>query len=75
MKKLVLATAAVGALALGSLSFAAPGEAATAVYLGKPAVQSNVVDARCWRGRYGRWHCGPHYRHCWWRHGHRICRW
>lgn len=78
LKQFTLAAAAAGAIALGTLSFSAPSEATAGIYTGTPAVESNVIDARCWRGRWGRWHCGHRHwrhRHCWWRHGYRHCRW
>jgi hypothetical protein len=66
LKKIALATVAVGALALGSFSIATPSQAAAGIVTAKPAVSSNVVDAH-WRRH--------HHRHCWWRHGRRHCRW
>jgi|GEM_PF-1446998 hypothetical protein len=68
LKKFALAAAAAGALTFGSLALATPGQAAAGAYSGAPAVESNIIQAHCWRGYYGRWHCGPgywHRRHCW----------
>jgi hypothetical protein len=67
-RKLVLAAAAAGALALGSLSpatteaagvFLAPGSA--------PVVESDVIRVRrCWHNAWSsRWHCHPHRRYWW----------
>ena len=68
LKKLTLTAATAGAVTLGTLAFATPSQAAAGIYGGPPAVESNVIPAHCWRGYYGRWHCGPRYwhpRHCW----------
>jgi hypothetical protein len=78
LKKLTLAAAAAGALTLGSLTFATPSYAAAGIYGGAPAVESNVIQARCWRNWRGRVVCnGRHHRHkhCWWRRGVRHCTW
>lgn len=76
LKKLTLAAAAAGALTIGSLAFATPGMAAAGAFAGTPAVESNIIQARCWRGRHGRLHCRHHrHKHCWWRHGVRHCTW
>jgi hypothetical protein len=77
MKTFILAAAAAGAIALGTLSFSTPSQAAAGTNIDKSAVPSNVVDARCWRDRWGRLRCGPrwHGRRCFWHRGHRVCRW
>lgn len=76
MKKLILAAAAAGTLSLGALSFATPGFSAAGAYSGAPAVGSNVIDVRCWRNSRGRLVCNNrHVKRCWWRNGHRVCRW
>jgi hypothetical protein len=66
--KLTFAAAALcgGLLALAPMSgaFAAP-----VAPIGKAV---NAIDSRSMVYYYG-YH--RHYRHCWWRHGRRICRW
>lgn len=82
LKKFALAAATASVLVLGTFTSAGSSQAA-AIGLSTPAVQSNVIDAACWRGRHGRLHCNGrrwhrhHHRdrHCWWRHGTRHCVW
>jgi hypothetical protein len=74
--------AAAGAALLLTASFAWNAEATTLTGVG--ALQTTVKDyspvepAACWCGPF-RCHCGwwrwHHYRHCWWHHGVRHCRW
>lgn len=81
-RKFTLAAVAAGALALGSLAPVASAQAAPAG-LTSPAVESNVIDVRCWRNRYGhlrcdnrrKWHRAHKQKHCWWSHGVRRCTW
>lgn len=76
LKKLTLAAATAGVLTFGALAFATPGQAAAGIYGGSPAVESNVIQARCWRGWNGRLRCDHRrHKHCWWRHGVRHCTW
>jgi hypothetical protein len=67
--KLTFVAAALsgGLLALAPMSgaFAAP-----IAPIGKAA---NAIDFRSIVHYYGYYH--HHYRHCWWRYGHRHCRW
>jgi hypothetical protein len=83
LKKFALAAATAGALSLGSLLSVTPSQAAGVAIGTSPAIQSNVIDARCWRNRHGRlrcdnrrrWHRAHKHKHCWWRHGTRHCVW
>jgi hypothetical protein len=80
MRKFVFAAAAAGVLALGALAPTA--SQAAAIGITAPSIESNVIQARCWRNRHGRLRCNNrrvhrHHRtrHCWHRHGVRHCVW
>ena len=81
MRKLIftLAIAVIGALAY------AAGSPASAMTASPVAGMSEIVKSdatvqkvyhhRRW-GHHRHWRFRHHgYRHCWWRHGHRYCRW
>jgi hypothetical protein len=62
MRKFLLALAAAGTLGLAVS--AAPAQAAPAIGLTAPAVESNTVNARCHHHRRSsRWHCYRRHHH------------
>ncbi|HXZ47319.1 MAG TPA: hypothetical protein VEH02_11390 [Pseudolabrys sp.] len=67
MRSFILAAVAAAGLALVSMS------GASAVPIAPIGQAATTVDARTPVYYYGyRYH---HHRHCWWRHGYRVCRW
>jgi hypothetical protein len=73
MRKITL-TLSAAALCGGFLALA-PMSAALAVpaaSIGKAATANDVRSTAHYYG-YGYYH--RHHRHCWWRYGHRHCRW
>jgi hypothetical protein len=69
-KKMTLATSALcgGLLAFAPMSGVS---AAPVASIGKTATENDFRSAVHYYGYYHH----RHHRHCWWRHGHRHCRW
>jgi hypothetical protein len=69
----------VFAMAVAALVFAAVSGTSQAVPMAPLSAgvatsgQGNLTQVYWHRGWHGGWHRG--WRHCWWRHGYRVCGW